>query len=127
MGHDLLWCTYLQGNQPSIGGDPFSGAYNVTVYYLPGTTGWGPTFAERPTALWTNPLLSTDGVSANANGFAFTMSWAPNATLVVEACPDLASRAWSPISTNTPSSGTWSLTDPEWSNHPNRFYRVCSP
>jgi hypothetical protein len=25
---------------------------NATVYYLPGTTGWGPTYAGRPTALW---------------------------------------------------------------------------
>jgi hypothetical protein len=43
--------------------------------------------------------------------------------LVVEACSDLASRAWSPIGTNTPGSGTWDFSDPEY---PTRFYRVRS-
>jgi hypothetical protein len=31
----------------------FDGDTNATVYYLPGTTGWGTTFGGRPTALWT--------------------------------------------------------------------------
>jgi hypothetical protein len=31
----------------------FTGDTNATVYYLPGTTGWGATFGGRPTALWT--------------------------------------------------------------------------
>ena len=30
----------------------FYGDNNATVYYLPGTTGWGTTFDGRPTALW---------------------------------------------------------------------------
>ena len=30
----------------------------MTVYYLPGTTGWGATFGGRPTALWTEvPII----------------------------------------------------------------------
>jgi len=56
---------------------PFEGSTNVTVYYLPGTTGWGPTFAGRPTALWTLPpvadvsatetwVISANGVDATA-------------------------------------------------------------
>jgi hypothetical protein len=32
----------------------------ATVYYLPGTTGWGATFGERPTALWIEvPTIQT--------------------------------------------------------------------
>ena len=31
----------------------------MTVYYLPGTTGWGPTFGGRPTALWPPPTVQT--------------------------------------------------------------------
>jgi len=118
---------YFQGNAPDTGWALFNGASYVTVYYLPGTTGWGPIFAGRPTALWTHPLLSADSAGVSANGFAFTIAWATNATLVVEACLDLASPAWSPIATNTPWSGTWQFTDLEWTNYPTRFYRVRSP
>ena len=36
---------YFQGNAPSLGGsNVFDGDNNATVYYLPGTTGWGSTF-----------------------------------------------------------------------------------
>jgi hypothetical protein len=46
---------YFKGNAPSGGSDsPFAGANNATVYYLPGTTGWGKEFGGRPTAPW-NP------------------------------------------------------------------------
>src|SRR5258706_3615852 len=38
---------YFQGNAPSYSEGVFAGADNATVYYLPGTTGWGATFAGR--------------------------------------------------------------------------------
>src|SRR5262249_18050316 len=44
---------YFKGNAPSV--DPpsaFPSDSRATVYYVPGTTGWGPTFDGRPTALW---------------------------------------------------------------------------
>ena len=38
----------------------FDGDTNATVYYLPGTTGWGTTFGGRPTALWIQaPTIQT--------------------------------------------------------------------
>jgi hypothetical protein len=41
------------GNAPQIGGiEILNGADQSTVYYVAGTTGWGPTFDGRPTALW---------------------------------------------------------------------------
>ncbi len=44
---------YFKGNAPTLGGMPvFALTTNVTVYYLPGTTGWGPTFGDHPTAVW---------------------------------------------------------------------------
>lgn len=42
---------YFRGNTPSIGAGLFEYADSVTVYYFPGNTGWGTTFAGRPTAL----------------------------------------------------------------------------
>ena len=43
---------YFKGNAPSIGAAVFDGDNNATVYHLPGTTGWSPTFGGRPTARW---------------------------------------------------------------------------
>ncbi len=50
-----LESVYFAGHAPSVGSDLFYKADNVTVYYLPGTKGWGTIFADRPTALWDLP------------------------------------------------------------------------
>jgi hypothetical protein len=51
---------YFQGNAPSLGGSSvFAGNNHATVYYLPGTTGWGTTFGGRPTVLWPLPTIQT--------------------------------------------------------------------
>ncbi len=42
---------YFPGNAPNIGSSLFYDVNNATVYYLRGTTGWGPTFAGLPTAM----------------------------------------------------------------------------
>jgi BspA type Leucine rich repeat region (6 copies) len=54
-----LTSVYCKGNAPSADATVFSGDNNATVYYLPRTTGWGPTFGGRPTALWDPPTLLT--------------------------------------------------------------------
>jgi len=43
----------FKGNAPTVGTDIFDASPLVNVYYLSGTTGWGPTFSDRPTMLWT--------------------------------------------------------------------------
>jgi hypothetical protein len=52
-----LASVYFDGQAP-IPGIPnvFGGAYPLTVYYRPGTTGWGETFAGRPTVAWGQQL-----------------------------------------------------------------------
>ena len=53
-GCTSLTSVFFRGSPPSSDWESsiFSGADNVTVYYLPGTTGWGSWYANRPTALW---------------------------------------------------------------------------
>ena len=106
----------------------FNSGNNVIVYHLPGTTGWGATFAERPTALW-QPQVQNSGATfgVRSNQFGFTINWASGRTVVVEACSNLASPTWSPVSTNTLSNGSSYFSDPQWTNHPARFYRLRSP
>jgi hypothetical protein len=98
---------------------------------LPGTTGWGSTFDSCPTALWflPNPAIlnfePTFGVQTNC--FGFTISWATNISVVVEACTNLSSPAWQSLQTNTLTSGACYFSDAQWTNSPSRFYRLRSP
>jgi formylglycine-generating enzyme required for sulfatase activity len=96
-----------------------------TVYYLPGTTGWGSTFGGLPTALW-RPLVETSGadLGVRTNQFGLNIAWASGQTVVVEACTNLANPIWSPVKTNTLSDGSSYFSDPQWTNYIRRFYRV---
>jgi hypothetical protein len=132
---------YFQGNAPSLGADVFDYRNHVellppvvwdpaTIYYLPGTTGWASTFGGRPTALWLlpNPLILNNGPSfgIQTNGFGFIISWATNVPVIVEASTNLANPTWSPVATNTLTSGSSYFSDPQWTNYPARFYRIRS-
>jgi len=125
-----LTSVWFEGNAPTTGWDVFGDSGNVTVYYLPGTTGWGSTFAGHPTALWSlpNPLILTTAPSfgVQTNGFGFIISWATNVPVVVEASPTLTTPTWSPVATNALVNGSFVFTDPQWTNHTGRFYRLRS-
>ena len=125
---------YFLGNAPSVGTSVFGGGLvgrsDVTVYYLPGTTGWA-NFAQltgRPTVLW-KPLVQTgDGsFGAQTNGFGFNINWASGQTVAVETCTDLSNPVWTPLATNLLVGGTFYFSDPQWTNYPNRYYRLRSP
>jgi hypothetical protein len=61
------------------------------------------------------------------NRFGFTIAWATNIPVLVEACTNLANRTWSPVGTSTLSGGVSYFSDPWWTNYPGRFYRLRSP
>ena len=123
---------YFQGNSPTPTNDTSVFSYDpATVYYLPGTTGWASTFDGRPTKLWflPNPVIlgNNAGLGVQANGFGFTISWATNISVVVEAATNLANPVWMPVSTNILTGGTSSFSDPQWTHYPGRYYRLRSP
>ena len=122
---------YFRGNAPSLGQDVFTGDSNTTIYYLPGTTGWTSTFGGRPTALWILPypliLTSSPGPGEQNNQFGFTVSWAINRSVVIEARTNLANAKWQPLQTNSLTAGSFYFTDPQWTNYPGRFYRIRLP
>ena len=47
----------LSGQRPKDYPYLFGFGSHATVYYLPGTTGWGTTFGGRPTVLWDPPTI----------------------------------------------------------------------
>ena len=124
----LLTSVYFKGNAPIAGLSLFWDDNEATVYYLPGTTGWGPTFVGRPTVLW-NPLPQTGAVSFGwpTNPFGFGITGNSNLLIVVEGCTNLGNPLWSALATNLLGNGACYFSDPRWTNYPYRFYRIRSP
>lgn len=121
---------YFKGNAPSSS-ESFSQDPYATAYYLPGTLGWSSRFGDPyglPTAPWylPNPTILNFGTNygVRTNGFGFVVSWATNASFVVEACTNLKDPAWTPVATNALSSGSTYFNDAQWKNYSGRFYRV---
>jgi hypothetical protein len=127
---------YFLGNAPTVDGvngtndnSVFNASQIGTVYYPPGATGWGATFGSWPTAVGTyqrQPRIinSGQGFGVNSNKFNFNISWAPNASVVVEASTNLVN--WNAIATNLLATGTNAFADANWTNYSKRFYRVHS-
>ena len=122
---------YFRGNAPFPGWNVFNSDNQATVYYLPGTLGWGTTYSNRPTAPWVLPqpviLTLVPGFGIQTNTFGFLISWATNASVVVETSTALSASTWNPVSTNTLTAGIAHFSDPDWTNYPARFYRIRWP
>jgi hypothetical protein len=107
-------------------GDAFGDAAKAILHYLPETGGWGWTVAARPPLLW-NPQVQTSHASfgGQTNGFGFTITGHGDRIVVVGAGTDLFKSTWYPLQTNN--SGSFYFSDPQWTNYPNRFYRLRMP
>jgi hypothetical protein len=130
-----LLAVYFQGNTPSLV-PPVAYVFygvNATIYYLPGTMGWGATFGGRPTMLWNPQAQTGDGsFGVQNNQFGFNITGSSNLVIVVEAAMNLSNPVWSPVATNTlntftGTNGTSYFSDPQWTYFPGRFYRLRSP
>ncbi len=119
-----LMDVYFLGNAPTPEADGFPGCDNATVYYMPGTSGWTPSFDELPTVLW-NPHVSAGDASlgVRTNRFGFTIFGSSNLVIVVEACTSMISSGWFPLQTNTLTGGLSYFSEPLWTNGTSRFYR----
>lgn len=118
---------YFQGDAPAYKACVFCGD-SVKVYYLPGTSGWGPTFAGRPTKLWDPQAQTTDeSFGLRRNRFGFNIAGAADIPLVVEASNDLGARSWVPLQACTLTNGLIYFSDVHWTNYTGRFYRIRSP
>jgi hypothetical protein len=130
----FYWCVkltgvFFQGNAPTtVGSYVFSGDNYATVYYLPGSRGWGPVFGDVPAVLW-NPLIQSGDSSfgVQTNRFGFRITGATNIPVVVEAGTTSPSASWMALQTCTLTNGSVYFSDAAWTNYPARFYRVRSP
>ena len=121
---------YCQGNAPSAYSNVFYDDNYVTVYYLPGTTGWDKWVSPPPAVLW-DPLMQANGpgFGVHTNQFGFNITSRTNLPLpiVVEACTNLTSASWTALQTCTLTNGSIYFSDAAWTNYPCRFYRIRSP
>lgn len=129
-----LKTVFFEGNAPaSVAASAFQYSGASTVYELPGTTGW--TAFTAATGLSATPWLLPNPAILNiepnfgtrTNNFGFTISWATNTSMVVEACTNLINPVWLPVATNSLTAGTFYFSDPQWTNYPRRYYRLRSP
>jgi hypothetical protein len=127
-----LTAIHFQGNAPTAGSPVFNDDNYLTVYYLPGTTGWGPFFGgpfnKRPAVSW-NPQVQVSNASfgVQTNQFGFSITGTSNLVVVVEASTNLANSIWFPLATNTLATGSFYFSDPQWTDYPARFYRLRWP
>jgi hypothetical protein len=123
-----LTSVYFTGNAPPLTFPPYIFGTEATVYYLPGTSGWGSTFVGLPTVLW-NPVIQTDDGSFGItnNQFGFNITNANNLTVAVEVCTNLAEPVWITLQTVTLTNGSFYFNEPFQANSPARFYRLSLP
>ncbi|MGI6301958.1 MAG: leucine-rich repeat protein [Verrucomicrobiota bacterium] len=116
---------YFKGNPPSVGFFPiFEGSF-PTIYYLESTTGWGETFAGRPTAVWylDEPEVFFDQMTLDSAGVCLWVVGPAGRTVSVQACTDVAAGEWGELGTySLDESGAYAFTDPAWADFPSRFY-----
>jgi hypothetical protein len=121
---------YFRGNFPGITYGAFTldqSGVQHTIYYLPGTSGWGTAYGGIPTQIW-DPRAQQDayfGVRTNQFGFNITAS--SDLTLVVQACTNLSNSVWQPLQIVTLTNGSAYFSDLQWTNYKNRFYQFSSP
>ncbi len=94
------------------------------VYYYCGKTGWGGSYGGLPTAMLCPPQIAPGYTGIKPGGFGFTLARLTNQTIVVEASANLIN--WQPIWTNSLMGEGDEFVDPDWVQHPNRFYRARS-
>jgi hypothetical protein len=134
-----LKAVYFKANAPTAGTYVFQTSSFAKVYYLPGTTGWGPTlggvliYGGAPTVLWNPQAQMGDGsFGVQNNQFGFNISGSSNLVIMVEAATNPANAIWIPVGTNTlntfvGTNGISHFSDLNWTNYPCRFYRFRSP
>ncbi|HEY5913538.1 MAG TPA: leucine-rich repeat domain-containing protein [Verrucomicrobiae bacterium] len=126
---------FFEGNAPGVDWD---GVFaDAIVHFLPGTTGWGTTapngwallpFGGSPARLWNAQAQPSDiNFGVRTNRFGFNVRGTVNIPVVIDACEDLGHLVWASVQNCTLTNGALYFGDPEWTNHPRRFYRVRWP
>ncbi len=118
---------FFEGDKPAVETYTFPIDSKASVYYLPGSSGWGTTLSRRPVKLW-NPIMQLgEEYGATTNGFCFNISGTVNIPIKIETCTDLTEGNWVPLQFTKLSDGSLDFIDPAYVSHPMRAYRIAAP
>jgi len=119
---------YFAGNAPGSDSSVLIGDTNLTVYYLPATSGWSNTFTYFPTAPWLPQIQTAGGGFGIQNGqFGFNLNWAAGQSVTVQASANLANPVWTPVQSVLLTNGSYYFSEPLQTNGPGRYYLLTSP
>lgn len=126
--HDCYALTNIlfMGNAPTVGLFAFNVDFpspGKTIYYLPGSTGWGTSLDGIATVVW---AATTANPAIQADQFGFDIGGPTGMTIVIEASVDLGGGGWIPLQTNVLAGGLIHFSDPTWVTFPSRLYRIRS-
>jgi len=122
---DNLQNVYFAGNEPVTGSAVFDSDSNLTVWYLPSSSGWGSEFASRPTAPFT--FLSAAATRDSSGQFSFDILGPDGSTVIIEATAGLNQPlSWSPIQTVQLTNGLFKYVETPQEG-PSRFIRARIP
>lgn len=116
----LLWLAF-----PAPLPAQFNYETNDNEITITGYTGWTGMLDTRPTALW-NPTVPPGSIGLLTNQFGFNITGTANIPVVIEASTNLTG-AWVPLQSLTLTNGAAYFSDPQSSNHGQRFYRLSGP
>lgn len=120
LGCTNLTSVYFLGDTQEVRTGEFRDT-QATIYRLAGTTGWGTTFNDRPTALWIPVVPNLPSVSTDNPLRLVTHSPAP-ASVRVQRSDNLLD--WEDWRTVTRDAGPSELQDADTTARPYRFYRA---
>jgi len=115
---------YFTANAPAHGTLVFAGSPNAVVYYMPGTSGWGETYAGVPTMLW-NPAIRETSLAGGV--FRCTVRGTAGIPIALEASDNLQPGSWIRLESTDLEGGVHHFEDPGAAGHARRFYRIAGP
>jgi hypothetical protein len=123
----LASITFL-GNAPAIDPTAFVGDPDLTLIYLPGSTGWTSPLAGVPALLWNAAFQASSVSPAVVNQqFGFYVTGTPSLDVVVQGCTNLASPVWLPLQTLNLTNGSAYFSQPVNAAASGAFFRLSTP
>jgi hypothetical protein len=128
-----LTSIYLTSGNPYFTWNPTNQIATPTAYYLPYLSYLqGPANFTNihglPTAPWLPRIQNSDAsFGFHANQFGFNISWASGTVVEVDACTNLANPVWTFVGDYYLYDDSIFFSDLQWTNYPDRFYRIGWP
>ncbi|MCZ2154353.1 MAG: leucine-rich repeat domain-containing protein, partial [Bryobacterales bacterium] len=114
---------YFLGNAPTVT-DAFANSPAVTLYYMPGRTGWADPFAGYPAKLW-NPTLSS--MKTDAGIVSCTVTGTLTIPVALETTTNIFRGPWVLLQSTSLTNAAVTLMDLSSTNLSSRFYRISGP